>query len=709
MSQPTRPRGLPEEAAWNADEHQWELGAKNAEDQPIGDWVWWDTDGNLVCKAAYDDHGELHGWLERWHPNGERAQWSPWVHGKTHGVQAWTLASDGPSDKYSTFPPNAPAGTMRMDMPYYHGEAQPFHFTFFEEGGRDLELPVDENGHVQELATHLEHIIPETTLLLIAPGTSIKGAELVEEPGNQTRWIYAGKTEDGWRINQSDDRPESPRKWVVDTETMNRCFTLSTDAFLAWMESRRPADVPQGARWERTPPRWWYGAEEGGKRTGEWTSWDDQGRVRGTRSYEKPGILHGPTRRLHEDGTVAADGQYTDGRQTGRWFYERSDAPTDETFPGEHPDVWRIEIYYLDTGVVAMRRYFQRDGTLCSAEGSPLVAEYDDETFAEASVDGWFKAYLPVTFEKDEYRRPVDAARSYWEELTGAPPHPDHDAVASFVIDRRGGSVFGWRWAMSIDGRREIMRGNVVENAIHWGQTLLMEFLSGTTSIGGQYEGCTYMLSLIDVELGSAERPPILAFDKGMQSSSPFAVDIDHFAFFVSAIEAFCADKLSPSGLAEVWKVVSGRVQPVGPYAPFRDDFGPDDFEDWTPDASIAQTLARRSLWIVALLAGWPMDEVAERFADDDASWVDPLYSVENAVRHVPIGLYSLWRRFFFDEEEELVALIAATKGSPARVLRDAAELIEELMYGREFLCGIEDVHELRDEFLDLGLSYSPN
>lgn len=85
-----RPAGVPEEAFWNADEKEWQVGSysqglKKKKRRPVGQWRYWTAGGQLCCIANFDEQGELHGSLERFHPDGTLASRGEWKNGNQRG------------------------------------------------------------------------------------------------------------------------------------------------------------------------------------------------------------------------------------------------------------------------------------------------------------------------------------------------------------------------------------------------------------------------------------------------------------------------------------------------------------------------------------------------------------------------------------------------------------------------------------------------
>ncbi len=65
-----RPKTVPEDAVFNADENQWELGKRNAAGKPDGLWkFWWATTGHHCCDTVYSKNGTVETFT-RYHPDG---------------------------------------------------------------------------------------------------------------------------------------------------------------------------------------------------------------------------------------------------------------------------------------------------------------------------------------------------------------------------------------------------------------------------------------------------------------------------------------------------------------------------------------------------------------------------------------------------------------------------------------------------------------
>ena len=138
-------------------------------------------------------------------------------------------------------------------------------------------------------------------------------------------------------------------------------------------EPKRPAGVPDTARWVAQDSEWEQGdLDEDGRKSGPYRWW----RADGTLCAESTmvgGVEHGHYRRFHESGDMSQDGTVVDGKRHGVCAWQRCTEPSTELTlpPGVGDRVWRIECDF-DMGVVSAKRLFDTDGRQVDASGEPL-------------------------------------------------------------------------------------------------------------------------------------------------------------------------------------------------------------------------------------------------------------------------------------------------------------------------------------------------
>mgnify|MGYP000020281396 CR=1 FL=1 len=702
-----RPASVPADATWNPDENEWELGTKNDAGQPIGPWIWWYPSGQKVCEATHDDEGKLHGLLTRWHESGERSQWAPWTHGKTHGVQVWTRPTSGPCDPTCVLPPNLPDRVIRMDMPYEHGVAQPNHFTLYLEAGRDDPVPTDAEGRSVDLAAHLHKVDTDTVLLPVVDRfTCLDGTEVEADPADG-RWIYQGPVDGGFRVRhrQGSDKTDLD---LSPAET-SRAFTLSADWFLTWRDRSRPDGVPPEATYAPRTETWSHGPELDGRRHGRWQTWRTDGSLRAVETYAH-GVLEGPFERLHPDGATARTGQHAAGRETGTITWFRSDA-TDEAFPRRAGEAVHKAEVDQDTDET---RWFLADGRPCNRQGVPLSEAHHDEWFAADPADflhTGFLAYLDAFCPKEEQvdRDELSAAS---QDLWGHPPPPDLLAVVGETIDRRGPLLLEWRMGVEF---LEPSEANSFEQIVEIAQENylsfdLIELFGGLQWVGSLGNGDGWLVSLTEHHLDASTPPRVYLFDHDELGLDPAAArSLSHLAFLTTLQDAWRdTESISPEALRDAVHRIAPHTAP--PWH-FQDLFEQNDAEpSYDAESEPSRYLWSISTWIIALLRNdgiVELDDIphhfhAELFPDiDDKPWSDRM---AGAIQHVPFGLYWLWRLFFFGDDVRLRELIDACAESPARLLRDASALLAQILDGRKQLGTIEDIHALREAFQALDL-----
>lgn len=705
----TRPDNVPEGALWNSEAQEWEHGPTSDDGRRTGAWTTWRANGERCGSHSYDDQGRRHGLVERFHPNGELAQRGQWVHGRVHGVLSWTLSTDGLHDRLS-LAAGLPKDVMRMDMPFHHGIPARFHFTLLNEDGIDIEFPVDESGCVLDLAEHLDHVLPESTLLMLEPGTDVWGNEFpaLEQ---STRWLFDRPDGENFRVREGG--PGTSKSWHLSPEMLSRCFTLSAPAYIQWIESQRPDGVPANAHYDNAEKLWRAGPLDEHRRFGMWRAWDTDGNLRGEEHYNDEGKLHGPCRLLYPDGALERSGQHADHKRSGRWVHHRHDDFSSKVFPNAADNVWSLERFYGQLGTEMISVCYLRDGAACDRNGEPISLNYDDTRFANGVVEGWFRREV-VDSMVPQWEPGVftERSRDLWKDMLGF-ADLDVDDVLTFALERPSQSFWAWNWPIYVDGRAAFMRGNIfetlLESAHH--RPVFAQMFYGGVAIGKQDTPShhSYLLALADEVSGDAARAPVFAQSFENRKAGPaeaVAVDLDHFAFLTHAFDELGWRRLSPEGFSAVWQRVSGHVAPVMQLGGYAALAASDDFSPWRPTGLLTPVLERRSRWLVHLLSGHDVADVVPLLELDDGDLASELYRTSNAVKYPWIGLYVMWRRFFFDEEAELRELLELAKSSPSRLVRDCAQVVHEVIWGREHLVWIEDIHDVRDAFAELNLKH---
>lgn len=170
---------------------------------------------------------------------------------------------------------------------------------------------------------------------------------------------------------------------------------------------------------------------------------------------------------------------------------------------------------------------------------------------------------------------------------------------------------------------------------------------------------------------------------------SVYADSLDSLVYAAALKGAHRDDKISDDALEIGLRKLTGKLASAG-LEPKRRD---------------TEFLFYRSRWITALLQN-RLEDVAAAF---DADFNQIIPADQLAARYdaceklTPTALYAMWRAYLFDEPE-LARYLEIARRHKARVVRDAAVLVDELRAGRKQLGKIADMPALRAAFNALDL-----
>ncbi len=233
--------------------------------------------------------------------------------------------------------------------------------------------------------------------------------------------------------------------------------------------------------------------------------------------------------------------------------------------------------------------------------------------------------------------------------------------------------------------------------------TGLIEAFCGAFAIGSLDSGDSYHLELYEWD-GPRQ---VLHFDHDDQAFTGVIADSLDSLVYLSALERAAAlhaisEETHDIGLRKL----RGKVAPTWQFG-----IGDRDPTFVMLDAKRRDTefLFYRSRWIVALLRGQDSDDIADitRLFNADFNQVIPddqlAARFEACEKFNPTALYSMWRAYFFDEPE-LSRYLEIGRRHRARIVRDAAILIDELRAGRNELGAIHDMRGRIERFRELDL-----
>ncbi len=240
----------------------------------------------------------------------------------------------------------------------------------------------------------------------------------------------------------------------------------------------------------------------------------------------------------------------------------------------------------------------------------------------------------------------------------GVEPAPELVALARALGARR---VLGLAPRFSALGAHNLFERLVTRDQRDPGANGLVEAFTGVVRIGGEHY----------LELYGWDAPrQVLRFDRETQRLAVVADSLDSFAYAAAVARA----KLDGDHAELAARALAGRIAPL------------------EPERRDTEFLLCRSRWLRALLRG---DSAARELFDADLNQVVPPDQMRARLaaceRFVPTALYSLWRAFWCDESE-LASYLAMARSHRARLVRDAAALVDELAAGRNELGAIRDV-----------------
>ncbi|MEU5977608.1 hypothetical protein [Streptomyces sp. NPDC047315] len=134
----------------------------------------------------------------------------------------------------------------------------------------------------------------------------------------------------------------------------------------------RPEGVPAEAVWVEDDDRGWaLGVTGAAGKTGAWRYWRPDGTFAES-SHWVDGAMHGRHLRYHDDGSVAMDGQWEEGRRRTAVLH-RADAPSQETTMDQlHESVRRMVQDFDDDGYFVRQRFYTGDGSEVDLDGEPI-------------------------------------------------------------------------------------------------------------------------------------------------------------------------------------------------------------------------------------------------------------------------------------------------------------------------------------------------
>lgn len=243
----------------------------------------------------------------------------------------------------------------------------------------------------------------------------------------------------------------------------------------------------------------------------------------------------------------------------------------------------------------------------------------------------------------------------------------------------------------------------VQRNQLAYLGTELVEAFCGVFGVGSQGNGDTYHMEIYEWDRARQ----VLHFDHASAAFTGVVADsLDSLVYLAGIVKAGEAGTISAQAYELGLRRLHGRIAPTWQFA--IEDKDPA-FVRLEPRRRDTEFFFFRSRWICALLKNDGVTDVAdvpELFMADLNQVIPPEQLAarhEACERFIPTALYAMWRAYLFDEPE-LDRYLELSRRHAARLVRDAATLIDELRAGRNELGTIKDVRAWLAAFRALDL-----
>ena len=337
----------------------------------------------------------------------------------------------------------------------------------------------------------------------------------------------------------------------------------------------------------------------------------------------------------------------------------------------------------------------------------------DDDDDEEGDEDGQHE----VSDEVDDDGNPVDKEAfdtlaepgdaDDYADIYGVPMPPEAVAFWKRIESAGTWSSFS-ELRLDNDIRPDVGDKNLFELMVRRNQqaylgTDLVEAFCGVFGIGSQGNGDTYHMEIYEWD-GPRQ---VIHFDHETASfSGVFSDSLDSLVYLAALVKLGDDQKISKDAYTSGIHALRGKVSPTWHFS--IDDKDPD-FVHLEPKRRETEFFFYRSRWICALLKNdgiVDIEDVPDLFQADlnqivPADQLPARY--EACEKFIPTALYATWRAYLFDEPE-LDRYLEISRKHAARLVRDAARLIDELRAGRNTLGTIKDVRAWLDAFRALDL-----
>ena len=525
----------------------------------------------------------------------------------------------------------------------------------------------------------------------------------------------------------------------INGQALGKRYLLQNGQEVTNYLSHKPAFVPEEACWNQSDYEWELGDYDAeAKKHGLWKWWRPDASLVCEANYDH-GVLEGPLKRYHNDGSVSREGQYKQGKAEGVHHFYRTNNYSQERFMGEvNQRVERYEIHYKSNGQEDHRAYFLADGTPCSSKGFALLEVELEDLLTPGPNDFFPNRYqellgriYPELLAQDQTAA-LAKIKANFEQLWGK--SLPEDLAKLYEL-----------W--SAIGQREIFDGlllalpnnqalldqkaagkNLFEEALlsmqqEYPYDYIVDWFTGGICLDlpqqrqtGRYRYGHYSY-LYQLYGEGQEQGKIYTYEHnnnglwGSQLSSAMAPNISSWLFGLSAFSFFHEyELLSKNQFASLY---DGPLK--GCFAPkyyFMNHvrmenryLNESDF-NYRPQPNPLVQQYNKSHWIIELFRaeGDPSSIAYNLYRNQ------PYKAPEQATEilsSVPEALYHLWSAFWLNSANaQLTTYIDLCKASPSLILQSAAQLAEELSSGRKRLGFIIDLPKIKADFNEYAAQY---
>lgn len=217
------PQNAPVQSVWAEKDKEWVSDPAKVS-KTVKEYRSWWPDGSLATLSFFNEEGLLEGIVQRFHPNGELAQWSRYHNGKVFGKQVFTRATSGISTENLQFP-QIPKGLFRWDMIFLEGVIYNVN-TYYTKEGLKEPIATNDDGYSIDLSNQLYKLLPDTSFSMIEDILQPVFGRAVKV-GKKAMVVYGGPIEKGSSHHWI--KIDNTKKIIVSASEIEKKLCLAVD------------------------------------------------------------------------------------------------------------------------------------------------------------------------------------------------------------------------------------------------------------------------------------------------------------------------------------------------------------------------------------------------------------------------------------------------------------------------------------------------